>query len=249
MVLNGRNAIIYGAGGPIGGAIAKAFAAQGARVHLTGRTRATLEKVAAGIREAGGHAETAEVDAMDEAAVDAHADAVGRIDISVNVTATYDVQGTPMVEMAVEDYLAPVTLPVRSRFITSRAAARHMIPQRSGVILFFGGDGDRSIHRRYHLGGLVTGFVAVEAMRRQLAGELGRYGIRVITLQTAGIAESLPADMPGREELAADLTEPSLLGRTATLADVGNVAVFAASDAAASLTGTAINLTCGAVVD
>src|SRR4051794_28228296 len=120
MMLDDKVAIIYGAGGPIGGAIAKAFAAEGARVHLTGRTRATLEKVAAQIREQGGHAETAEVDAMDEAAVDAHAATVGTFDISVNVTATYDVQGTPMVEMSVDDYLAPVTLPVRSRFITSR---------------------------------------------------------------------------------------------------------------------------------
>jgi NAD(P)-dependent dehydrogenase (short-subunit alcohol dehydrogenase family) len=249
MLLDGKNAIIYGAGGAIGGAIGKAFAAQGARVHLTGRTLATLDKLAAEIREAGGQAQTAEVDAMDEAAVDAHADAVGTIDISVNVTATHDVQGTPMVEMSVDDYLAPVTLPVRSRFITSRAAARHMIPRRSGVILFFGGDGDRSIHQKFQVGGLVTGFVAVEAMRRQLAGELGQYGIRVITLQSAGIAESLPADFPGRDELAEKLTEPSPLGRTATLADVGNVAVFAASDLAASMTGTQLNLTCGAFID
>jgi 3-oxoacyl-[acyl-carrier protein] reductase len=249
MLLDGRNAIIYGAGGTIGGAMARAFAAQGARVFLTGRTRATLEKVAGQIREAGGHAETAEVDAMDEAAVDAHADAVGTIDISVNVTATYDVQGTPMAEMSVDDYLAPVTLPVRSRFLTSRAAARHMIPRRSGVILFFGGEGDRSIHRKYHLGGLVTGFVAVEAMRRQLAGELGPHGIRVITLVSGGVPESLPADFPGRDELIADLTEPTALGRTATAADVGNAAVFAASDWAAAMTGATLNVSCGAWLD
>jgi len=249
MLLAGKNAIIYGAGGAIGGAMAKAFAAQGARVFLTGRTRSTLEKVAGQIREAGGHAETAEVDAMDEAAVDAHADAVGTIDISVNVSATYDVQGTPMAEMSVDDYLAPVTLPVRSRFLTSRAAARHMIPRRSGVILFFGGEGDRSVHRKYHLGGLVTGFVAVEAMRRQLAGELGPYGIRVITLVSGGVPESLPADFPGRDELIADLTAPTALGRTATLADVGNAAVFAASDWAAALTGATLNVSCGAFLD
>lgn len=249
MLLDGKNAIIYGAGGAIGGAMARAFAAQGARVFLAGRTRATLEKVAAQIREAGGHAETAEVDAMDEAAVDAHADAVGTIDISVNVTATYDVQGTPMAEMSVDDYLAPVTLPVRSRFLTSRAAARHMIPRRSGVIIFFGGEGDRSIHRKYHLGGLVAGFTAVEAMRRQLAGELGPHGIRVITLVTGGVPESLPADFAGRDELIADLTEPTALGRTATLADVGNAAVFAASDWAAALTGATLNVSCGAILD
>jgi 3-oxoacyl-[acyl-carrier protein] reductase len=249
MLLDGKNAIIYGAGGTIGGAMAKAFAAQGARVFLTGRTRATLEKVAGQIRETGGRAETAEVDAMDEAAVDAHVDAVGTIDISVNVTASYDVQGTPMAEMSVDDYLAPVTRPVRSRFLTSRAAARRMIPRRSGVILFFGGEGDRSVHRKYHLGGLVTGFVAIEAMRRQLAGELGPYGIRVITLTSGGVPESLPADFPGRNELIADLTAPTALGRTATLADVGNAAVFAVSDWAAAMTGATLNVSCGAFLD
>ncbi len=249
MLLDGRNTIIYGAGGPIGGAIGQAFAAQGARVFLTGRTRAKLEKVAGQIRESGGRAETAEVDALDEAAVDAHADAVGRIDISVNVTASYDVQGTPFVDMAVDDYLAPVTLPVRSRFLTSRAAARHMIPRRSGVILFFGGEGDRSVHREYHLGGLVTGFAAIEAMRRQLAGELGAYGIRVLTLVSGGVAESLPADFEGRDELIAGLTAPTALGRTATLADVGNAAVFAASDWSAALTGATLNVSCGAFLD
>jgi enoyl-[acyl-carrier-protein] reductase (NADH) len=83
-------------------------------------------------------------------------------------------------------------------------------------------------------------------MRRQLAGELGGYGIRVITLQSSGIAEGLPADFPGRAELAADLAEPTALGRTATLADVGNAAVFAASDMAAAMTGAALNISCGA---
>ncbi|MET0417145.1 MAG: SDR family oxidoreductase [Actinoplanes sp.] len=249
MLLDGRNAIIYGAGGPIGGAIGKAFAAQGARVFLTGRTAATLEKVAGEIREAGGRAETAVVDALDEAAVDAHADAVGRIDISVNVTASHDVQGTPFVDMSVDDYLAPVTLPVRSRFLTSRAAARRMIPQRSGVILFFGGDGDRTVQRKYHLGGLVIGFAAIEAMRRQLTGELGRYGIRVLTLASGGVAETLPADFEGRDDLVADLAAPTALGRTATLADVGHAAVFAASDWAGSLTGTTLNVSCGAFLD
>jgi 3-oxoacyl-[acyl-carrier protein] reductase len=247
-LLDGKIAVVYGGAGPVGGAMARAFAAQGARVHLAGRTLATLDKVAADIREAGGEAVTAELDALDEAAVDAHADAIGRIDISVNVTATYDVQGTPMAEMAVDDYLAPVSLPVRSRFLTARAAARHMT-ENGGVILFFGGEGDRGANTKYLLGGLLTGFAAVEAMRRQLASELGEHGIRVITLRTGGIPESLPADFEGRAELVAELEKPTLLGRAATLADVGNVAVFAASDWARTLTGTTINMSCGAFLD
>lgn len=253
MLLDGKNAIIYGGGGAIGGAMGRAFAAQGARVFLAGRTRAALEKVASQIREAGGRADTAEVDALDEAAVDAHADQVaaeaGGIDISVDVISDNDVQGRPAAEMAVDDYLAPVVTSVRSRFLTARAAARHMKVRRSGVILMFGGDGDRSANRKYRLGGLVTGFSAVEALRRQLACELGEYGIRVVTLQTGGVPESIPADHQLRAGVEADLAANSLLGRAATLEDVGNVAVFAASDWARTITATGINMSCGAFVD
>jgi 3-oxoacyl-[acyl-carrier protein] reductase len=248
-LLQDKTAIVYGGGGSIGGAMAKAFAAQGAHVHLAGRTRAKLEQVAAEIRAAGGGADIAELDALDEEAVEAHAAAVGRIDISVNVTSTYDVQGTPITEMTTDDYLAPVAKPVRSQFLTARAAARRMRTQGGGVILFFGGEGDRGANTKYLLGGLLTGFAAVEAMRRQLASELGEHGIRVITLRTGGIPESLPADFEGRDDLVAELTRPTLLGRAATLADVGNVAVFAASDWARTLTGTTINLSCGAFLD
>ncbi|PRY40600.1 SDR family NAD(P)-dependent oxidoreductase [Umezawaea tangerina] len=247
MLLEGRNAIVYGAAGSVGSAISRAFGREGARVFLAGRTPATLDAVAARIREAGGRAETAVVDALDERSVDEHAAAVGRIDVSVNVIADSDVQGTPMVEMSLRDYLSPVVTSVTSKFLTSRAAARHMIPRRSGVILAFGGTGDGGAHRVHHLGGLVTGFDAVESMRRQLAAELGPHGIRVLTLQTGGVPESIPADY--RADVERVLTGQTLAGRTATLEDVGNVAVFAASDLARTMTGAAINMTCGAVLD
>jgi NAD(P)-dependent dehydrogenase (short-subunit alcohol dehydrogenase family) len=248
MLLDGRNAIIYGGGGSIGGAIARAYAAQGARVFLAGRTRATLAAVAGPIG-----AEIAEVDALDAHAVDAHADAVaataGGIDISVNVIADNDVQGTAMVDMPLDDYLSPVVTSVRSKFLTARAAARHMMPRRSGVILTFGGSGDPTAARRYRLGGLLTGFEAIEAMRRQLVAELGPHGIRVVTLRTGGVPEVIPAGFAGRAAIEADLTARSLLGRTATLEDVGHAAVFAASDWARTITGAALNMTCGAIID
>jgi 3-oxoacyl-[acyl-carrier protein] reductase len=251
MLLEGRNAIVYGGGGSIGGAMAKAFAKQGAHVFLAGRTQASLDRVAAQIQ---GPVDTAVVDARDEEAVDAHADQVagraGGIQISVNVVTDHDVQGKPATDMAVADYLAPVEAGLRSRFLTARAAARHMKQQRDGVILMFGGDGDRSAHRRNHqLGGLVTEFSAIEALRRQLACELGEYGIRVITLQTGGVPESIPAELEWRAPIEKSLVESTLLGRAATLEDVGNVAVFAASDWARTITGAAINMTCGAFVD
>ncbi|GLZ33766.1 3-oxoacyl-ACP reductase [Lentzea sp. NBRC 105346] len=252
MQLSGKNAIIYGGGGQIGGAIARAFAHAGAKVFLAGRTRETLDRVAGPIRDAGGMAETAVVDALDERAVDAHADAVaaqGGIHISLSVINDQDVQGTPMVEMSLEDYLRPVVTAVTSKFLTARAAARHMIKQRGGVILMFGGSGDWSGLRDYRIGGFLTALEAVESMRRQLATELGPHGIRVVSLRTGGVPETLPAGMPGRDEIERMLVDPTLTGRAATLEDVGNVAVFAASDLGRTLTGTSINITCGAHVD
>ena len=131
-----KNAVIYGGGGSIGGAVARAFGREGARVFLAGRTRAKLEEVAEAIRAAGGVAETAEVDALDEQAVDRHADAVaaeaGGIDISFNLITHPYTHGTPMAEMAVEDFMAPVETAARTTFLTARAAARHMIRQALG---------------------------------------------------------------------------------------------------------------------
>jgi 3-oxoacyl-[acyl-carrier protein] reductase len=253
MLLDGRNAIIYGGGGGIGGAMARAFAREGAHVFLAGRTRSTLDAVAETIRKNGGQVDTALVDALDEDQVDAHlnavAEAAGSVDISVNVITDNDVQGTPIEDMSLADYLSPVDTSVRARFLTSRAAARRMKAQRAGVILFFGGQGDPSAHRRYRMGGLLAGFAAVEALRRQLAAELGEYGIRVITLQTGGVPEVIPEGSEFRQQIEADMTKQSLLGRVATLDDVGNVAVFAVSDLARTLTGTSINMTFGAVID
>ncbi|MGW6279644.1 SDR family NAD(P)-dependent oxidoreductase [Kribbella sp. NPDC055071] len=246
MMLENKTAIVYGAGGPIGGAVAKAFASAGATVHLAGRTAAKLDRLADEIRAAGGTAETAVVDALDEKSVDEHADSVGSIDISFNLIGYRQFFGTPLVEMSLADFEAPIAAMVRSYYLTSRAAARHMIKQGSGVILTFGGDGPPQAN----LGGFQVGFGAVEALRRAFAAELGQYGVRVLTLQTGGIPEAVPADFPAQaaKAIAEDTAGRTMLKRAATLSDVGAVAVFAASDQARALTGTALNLTAGAVV-
>lgn len=251
MLLKGRNAIVYGGGGSIGGAVAGAFAREGATVYLAGRTSSRLEGVARRIRAAGGRAEVALVDALDERAVDEHANRVaaqaGSIDVSFNLISQGDVQGTPLVEMGLDDFMRPVITTVSSMFITARAAARHMIRQGSGVILAFGGYGDPL--RDHNLGGLQVAFGAVESLRRNLAAELGPHGIRVVTLQTGGVPESIPEDFEGRDAIARMTDEKTLLGRAATLADVGNAAAFAASDWARTMTATQLNITCGAEVD
>ncbi len=254
MLLESKNAVIYGGGGSIGGAVARAFAREGARVFLVGRTPARLESVAEAIRSAGGTAETAQLDALDERAVDEHADAVvaqaGAIDVSFNLITHPHTHGVPLAEMAVDDFMAPVQTAARTTFLTARAAARHMIPRRAGVILAFGGPGDRSgPPRDYYLGGTQVAFDAIETIRRQLAVELGPHGIRVVTLASGGVPESLPEGFEGREKIVGMIEGQTLLGRAATLEDVGNAAAFAASDWARAMTAAIVNVSCGALVD
>jgi NAD(P)-dependent dehydrogenase (short-subunit alcohol dehydrogenase family) len=253
-LLEGRTAIIYGGGGSVGGAAARAFARAGANVFLAGRTRAPLDEVVDAIRSAGGTAEAAEVDALDERAVDEHADRVaaqaGGIDVSFNVITHPHTHGVPLAEMSADDFMAPVEVAARTTFITMRAAARHMIPARSGVILAFGGPGDRSgPERDYFLGGTQVAFDAIESVRRQASVELGRHGIRFVTLASGGVPESLPHGFDGREAIVELIEGQTLLGRAATLDDVGNAAVFAASDWGRTMTAATLNVSCGALID
>jgi NAD(P)-dependent dehydrogenase (short-subunit alcohol dehydrogenase family) len=251
MLLDGKTAVIYGGGGDIGRAMGGAFAREGAHVFLAGRTQATLDRAAEAMRADGGTVDTAVVDALDETAVDAHAADVvgrtGRIDVSVNLIGLNDVQGTPLAEMEVDDFLSPIATATRTQFLTTRAAARQMITQGSGVLLFFGGSGDPV--RDYSIGGFQIALEAIEGLRNQLASELGKHGVRAVSLRTGGIAEGIPEDFPGADKIRASIVEPTLLGRAATLADVGNVAAFAASDLAASITAGSINISCGALFD
>jgi 3-oxoacyl-[acyl-carrier protein] reductase len=258
MLLGGKNAVIYGGGGAIGGAVARAFAREGAKVFLAGRTLESLEEVAEEIRSAGGKAETAEVDALDERAVDGFVDGVagvaGSIDVSFNLVSYGDVQGTPLAEMGLEEFERPVVRAVRTQFLTARAAARHMIGQGSGVILTFGGSGARDPVRHYasggfqvYLGGFQVAMGALDVLRRQLAVELGPHGIRVVTINSGGVPETTREDW--REAITRSFVDTSMLGRVETLEDVGNVAAFAASDLARTMTATSMNITAGRVAD
>lgn len=251
MLLEGKVAVIYGAGGPIGGAVARTFAREGARVFLVGRTRAKLDAVAEDIRANGGVAETAVVDALDAQAVDAYVDAVveqaGQLDISFNLISYGDVQ-KPLMELSAEDFTQPITTAMRTQFLTTKAAARHMVARGSGVILAFGGSGP---HTLTGLGGFKIALDALEGLRRQWACELGKHGIRIVTLKTGGVPESLPDEISAadREAITAGIQQSALLDRTATLADVGNVAAFVASDLARTMTAATVNISCGALID
>ena len=265
MLLDRQIAVIHGAGGAIGGAVARAFAREGARVFLAGRTQARLDAVAADIRAAGGRAETARVDALDAEAVERHADAVaeqaGGIDIALNAIGVAHVQGTPLADLSLADYESPIRTYTRTNFMTAKAVARHMARKGSGVILTLSTPGARLPGPGY-LGNCVAS-AAVEAMSRHLAGELGAQGIRVVCIRPHAIPEAVAQGSHTREvfrpmaeraglgieQMLAGAADGTLLKRLPTLDEVAGTAVFLASRQAGAITGTVANLSCGFLVD
>jgi len=260
MLLENKNAVVYGAGGAIGGAVARAFASEGARVFLAGRGQASVDRVAAEIARAGGTAEAAQVDVLDERTVELHAAGVaaqaGGIDISFTAISHGDVHGTPLLEMPYEEFARPINNAVRAHFLTTRAAARQMTKRRTGVVIAITATTAR--HVIPEVGGTGVAFDAIESLCRQWAAELGPLGIRVVWLQTTGIPEAFhdtdgpPAaygtgqPMSG-EELVGWLKSKTMLHRLTTLEDVGHMAAFLASDRAGAMTAAGMNLSCGSV--
>ena len=244
MLLENKTAIVYGAAGAIGSAVARAFAREGAAVHLVGRTHQTLERLAGFIRVDGGAAQIAQLDVLDPAAVEQHANAVaanGGIDICFNATSNDDVQGTPLTEIDFDDLMRPVIKAVSVHFIIARAVARHMLSRGSGVILVMAG-GREAIP---DLGGSHVAWSALSGLCRQLASELGPRGVRVVWLLSPGSAG------PNESELVETKSGNGgpLLGRRPSYDDVANAAVFASSAWARTMTATEINLTGGLVLD
>jgi NAD(P)-dependent dehydrogenase (short-subunit alcohol dehydrogenase family) len=261
VLLEGRNAIVYGGGGGIGGGVARTFAREGASVFLAGRTRASLEAVANGIAAAGGRAEVAELDAMDAAAVEEHARGVaaraGSLDVSFNSVSRGDIQGIPLVDLDAEDFGRAVSTGLTTQFNTARAAARLMSEAGSGVILTLTSGSARGTMPL--MGNTGPTDAVVETFLRYLAAEVGPSGVRVLGLYTAGVVETLTPekiaavnptmrlDEAGLEQLVAGLGQATMLRRAPRLHEVAEVAAFLASDRASGMTGTIVNVTCGLV--
>jgi NAD(P)-dependent dehydrogenase (short-subunit alcohol dehydrogenase family) len=263
MMLKDKVAVIYGAGGGIGSAVARAFADEGANLFLTGRQLAPVEVVAKEIVSAGGSADAAEVDALDEQAVDKHLQSVidkaGRLDISFNAVGIPNAKivGVPLIELDAEQFSLPITTYATSYFLTARLAARRMVVNRSGVIMTV-----TALHSRTGLplvGGYGPAQAAKEALTRDLSAELAPQGIRVVGLRPQGIPETdalkqafepraKASGMTWEEfqELGASRTHPR---RLSTLAELASTAVFMASDKASGMTGTTVNLSMGSLDD
>jgi len=262
MMLQDKVAVIYGAGGAIGGSVARAFAREGAKLFLTGRHLPSVESVAKDVVSAGGSAEAAEVDALDESALDMHLqsviDKVGRIDISFNAIGIPNPKiRVPLVELDVEQFSLPIATYTRSYFLSARLAARRMIGNKSGVIMTITSTPSRT--GTPLVGGGGPAMAAVEALTRGLSAELAPYGIRVVGLRPQGMPETgrikesfgSYANASGMtweqfQELLASRTHTR---RLSTLAEMANMAVLMASDKASGMTGTTVNLTMGSLDD
>jgi len=258
-MLTNKVAVIYGAGGAIGGAVARAFAREGATLFLTGRTRASVEAVAGEI----GAADAAEVDALDERAIDDHLESVidraGRIDISLNAIGIPDskILGVPLIDLDAERFSLPIATYTTSYFLTARLAARRMIANKSGVIATV-----TALHSRTGIplvGGYGPAMAAKEALTRDLSVELAPYGIRVVGLRPQAMPETgtikeafearakvLGVTWERWQEVLASRTHAR---RLMTLAEMADAAVFITSDRASGLTGTTINMTMGCLDD
>jgi NAD(P)-dependent dehydrogenase (short-subunit alcohol dehydrogenase family) len=247
MLLEHKNAIIYGAGGSIGSGLARTFAREGAKVFLVGRTREKLDAVAQDIRSGGGSAEVAVVDALDEPAVEAHARAVvaqgGSIDVSFDLISREDVQGTRLLDMQADDFMRPITIGVRSNYITARAAARQMVQQGSGVILMVtSGSGEAwTPPEVWAMGGTGPADAATESFMRYLAAEVGPRGVRTACLWTAGVVlENDP--LHSAKDM---LKSMSMLRKRPTIQEFADTAAFIASERGSGITASVINVNSG----
>ncbi|HTU64538.1 MAG TPA: SDR family oxidoreductase [Steroidobacteraceae bacterium] len=263
--LAGKVAIVWGGGGAIGGACARAFARDGAQVFLAGRTATKLARVAQDITAAGGRADVATLDVFDAAAVHAHADRVaevaGRIDILMNAVGIAHVQGKSFAETSLAEFEAPITANARAQFVPAQAAAKHMIARRAGVILTMTTPGGRITGKGFLANGVFS--AATEAFSRLLAAELGGFGIRTVCLRPDAIPDALTLSHSGEvfagfadklgisidDMLAEHGRKSTLLGRLPTLREVADTAAFVASDRAGAMTGGIVNLTCGSMAD
>jgi 3-oxoacyl-[acyl-carrier protein] reductase len=249
MLLQNKNAIIYGAGGSLGGAVARALAAAGARVFLTGRRIETVQATADAIMAAGGKAEVDVVDAFDAHAIQKHIEKVGQVDIFFNAAGIDVKQNLPLIDLTPEEFVDPITQTMRTRFLTATAAGRVMKQQGSGVIISLtatpGGIGYP------YTGGFAASCCALESFSRNLAAELGIYGVRVVNIRSGGSPDSnvfksaMEADPDTLVPIIRHLEKDTMLKRLPLMADIANTAVFLASDMAGMVTGVTVDVTGG----
>lgn len=261
--LQDKIAVLFGAGGEVGAQVAEEFARQGARLFLSGRTVDHVQAVADAIPDDKAVADVGELDALDEAAVNAYLERVvageGRIDIVFNAMgpqASEYGNATSTMDLPLEKFMLPISTIVASQFVTARAAARHLVGRGSGVVVFLSATPSRGGPNTSAIG---AAYGALESLTRSLAVDLGPHGVRVVCVRSMGMAETrvmqqtyvLGGQTVGapKEKVEEIVTTRALLGRSPSLDETAKLISFLASDDARAITGAIVNSSCGQVLD
>jgi NAD(P)-dependent dehydrogenase (short-subunit alcohol dehydrogenase family) len=235
--VDGKVALVTGAGRGIGRAIARALAAAGAELALNSRTPAELDAVAGEIAAAGGRARTLPFDVTDSGAARAAIAGLSRLDILVNNAGVNRPQAFLEVDEETLDRL--IALNIKAAFVAAQAAARHMAAAGSGVIVnmssqmgHVGSERDRTVY--------VMTKHAIEGLTKAMAAELAPKGVRVVSIAPTFIDTPLTAPFFANREFRQWVEDRIPLGRVGTVEEVANAVVFLASPAASLVTGSSL---------
>ncbi|MGH3148089.1 MAG: SDR family NAD(P)-dependent oxidoreductase [Rubrobacter sp.] len=256
--LSGKNALVFAATGAIGGEVARTFAREGARVWLSGRDAAALEKVARSVLDDRGEATIEVVDATDPVAVEAY---VGRVvEEAGRIDAVFNAIGLPPVELGYpassvtqdfELFMKPLRIVLGSAFLTSREVAARMVGQEGGgsIVTL---SATLSVMAAPFMANIAAACGAIEAMTRSLAGEFGPSGVRVNCVRGNAMPETrtIQETGAGLARISGDAPQmaPPTLGRPITVSETAQTAAFLASDASSGMTGQVVTVSAGAFV-
>jgi 3-oxoacyl-[acyl-carrier protein] reductase len=265
MSMDKKTAVIFGGSGAIGTKVGHALARLGVHVHLGARNRERLDEAARGIRAAGGTVHVFEVDALDGRATSERiasiAGRTGGIDIVVNATSFLHDQGKEIGDLSPAEFMQGVAPFLSAQFNICKAVVPHMGGERGGVIIGVVAPAGR-MAAPGHLGHIV-GCAGLEAFTKALASELGPRNIRVLSLRSHAISDAVEAGSYTKELFAPKASamglavqdwlhgaaRTTMLGRLPTLSQVAETVAFLASDHAAAMTATVVNVTGGATLD
>jgi len=240
--LDGRTALVTGAGRGIGRACALALAQAGAEVWLVARTKDEVEQAAAEIRAAGGRAHAARLDVTQPKSFSQFVDAMPALDVLVNNAGTNIPE--PFVEVSEAHLDQLLGLNVRAAFLCAQAAAKKMLEapdraSRGGVII-------NMSSQMGHVGAVNRSVYcltkhALEGLTKAMALELAPRGIRVVSVAPTFIETPMYRKMKeAKPEFAQWVSERIPAGRVGQPEDVAAAVVFAASPAASLITGTSL---------
>jgi NAD(P)-dependent dehydrogenase (short-subunit alcohol dehydrogenase family) len=235
--LDGKIALVTGAGRGIGRAVAVALAAAGAELVLVSRTPSQLDEVAGEITQNGSRARPLVLDVTDSAAVRDAIAGLGNVDILVNNAGLNRPQ--PFLEVDEETLDRLLTLNVRAAFLVAQAAARLMVANGAGVIInmtsqmgHVGSERDRTVY--------VMTKHAIEGLTKAMAVELAPKGVRVVSIAPTFIDTPLVRPFFDDPTFRKWVLERIPLGRLGTVEEVASAVVFLASPAAALVTGSSL---------